>query len=64
MTMMTTAFSTPDGMRSQQASRSVWRQILDSVSMPRLEDEIGQFLARHRHDLPPQVYIEIERRCL
>jgi hypothetical protein len=65
MTMMTTAFSSPGGIRSQQAGRSVWRQFLDSMSdacTPRVEDEIAHYLARHRHDLPPQVYIELERR--
>jgi hypothetical protein len=65
MTMMTTAFSSLGGIRSQQASRSVWRQFLDSMSdacTPRVEDEIAHYLARHRHDLPPQVYIELERR--
>jgi len=63
MTTMTTDFSSPG--RSPQAGRSAWRQFLDSVSdacTPRVEDEIALYLARHRDDLPPQVYIELERR--
>ena len=65
MTMMTTAFSSLDGTGSNQHNRSVWRQFLDAVNRSRtrdLEHEIAHYLARHRHDLPPQVLIELERR--
>jgi hypothetical protein len=65
MTMMTSTFSSPDGIGSKQGNRSVWRHFLDSMietCTPRVEDEIAHYLARHRHDLPPQVCIELERR--
>jgi hypothetical protein len=63
--MVTTAFSSQDGMGPKQCKRSVWRQFLDAVIEPRARDtehEIAQYLTRHRHDLPPQVCIELERR--
>ena len=63
--MMTTAFSSLDGMGPKQPNQSVWRQFLDAVIEPRTRDadhEIAHYLARHRHDLPPQVCIELERR--
>jgi hypothetical protein len=65
MTMMTATFSSLDGIGSKQRNHSVWRQFLDSVieaRTPRAEDEIARYLARHRHDLPPGVWIELERR--
>jgi hypothetical protein len=65
MTMMTTTFSSLDGIGPKQRNRSVWRQFLDAVIEPRTRDaehEIAHYLARHRHDLPPQVWIELERR--
>lgn len=65
MTMMTSTFSSLDGIGSTQRNRSVWREFLDSVieaRTPRAEDEIAHYLARHRHDLPPQVWIELDRR--
>ena len=48
-----------------QRRQSMWRNLLDSVieaPAPRAEDAITQFLMRHRHDLPAQVWIELERR--
>ena len=66
MTMITTAFSSLDGIGPNQRNRSVWLQFLDAVMEPRTRDaahEIAHYLARHRHDLPPQVCIELERRC-
>jgi hypothetical protein len=65
MTMMTTTFSSLDGIGSKQRNRSVWRQFLHSMieaPTPRAEDAIAHYLAGHRHDLPPQVWIELERR--
>jgi hypothetical protein len=66
MAMMTATFSPLDGIgSSKQRNQSVWRQFLDSVieaRTPRVEDEIARYLARHRYDLPPQVWIELERR--
>jgi hypothetical protein len=65
MTTMTNTFSALDGIRTQPRNQSVWRQFLDAVIQPRTRDaehEIAHYLARHRHDLPPQVWIELERR--
>jgi hypothetical protein len=65
MTTMTTTFSALDGIGTRPRNRSVWRQLLDAVIEPRTRDaehEIAHYLARHRHDLPPQVWIELERR--
>jgi hypothetical protein len=45
----------------------VWRKFLDAVvkSQPRnAEHEIIEYLHRHRYDLPPEVWIELERRRL
>ena len=65
MTMMTATFSSLDGIGMRRGNRSVWRKLLDAVIEPRTRDaehEIAHYLARHRHDLPPQVLIELERR--
>jgi hypothetical protein len=63
--MTTTTFSSLDDVGMWQRNRSVWRQFLDAVIEPRTRDaeqEIAHYLARHRHDLPPQLWIELERR--
>ncbi len=65
MAMMTSTFLSLDGIEPKEPSHSVWRQFLDAVIEPRTRDaehEIAHYLARHRHDLPPQVCIELERR--
>ena len=46
---------------------SVWRKFLDAVVEPQprnIEHEIIEYLQRHRYDLPPEVWIELERRHL
>ena len=45
---------------------SVWRKFLGAVEpQPRnAEHEIIEYLQRHRYDLPPEVWIELERRHL
>jgi hypothetical protein len=61
MTMMTST----GGSGLKQHSQSVWRNFLDSMieaPTPTVQDEIAHYLARHSHDLPPQVWIELERR--
>jgi hypothetical protein len=66
MTMMNTTFSSLHEIGPKQRNRFVWRGFLDAVIEPRTHDaehEIAHYLARHRHDLPPQVCIELERRC-
>jgi hypothetical protein len=65
MTTMTATVSLLDGIGSKHRNRSVWRQFLDSMidaRTPTAEDEIAHYLERHRHDLPPQMWIELERR--
>jgi hypothetical protein len=46
---------------------SVWRKFLDAVVEPQprnAEHEIIKYLQCHRYDLPPEVWIELERRRL
>jgi hypothetical protein len=45
----------------------VWRKFLDAVVEPQprnAEHEIIEYLQHHRYDLPPEVWIELERRRL
>jgi hypothetical protein len=61
---MTTMTST-GGIGLKQRSQSGWRKFLDSMieaPTPTVQDEITHYLPRHSHDLPPQVWIELERR--
>jgi len=49
-------------MRS--SNHSVWRNFLGAVLEPRnwnVEDEVVEYLHHYRHDLPPEVSIELER---
>jgi hypothetical protein len=53
------------GMRSH--NDAVWRDLLGAVLQPRnwnVEDEIVEYLHDQRHDLPPEVSIELERHRL
>jgi len=46
---------------------SVWRKFLDAVVEPQprnAQHEIIEYIQRHRYDLPPEVWIELERRRL
>jgi hypothetical protein len=48
-------------------TQSVWRKLLDAVVEPQprnAEHKIIEYLYRHRYDLPPEVWIELERRHL
>jgi len=64
MTMMTATFSSFGAMESKPRNRSLWRQFLNLIEAPTptAQSEISRYLAGHRHDLPPQVFIELERR--
>jgi hypothetical protein len=67
MTIMTTTFSSLDGIRSEQRKHSVWRQFLDWIIEARTrkaEHEVAEYLKRHWHHLPPQVRIEFEHRSV
>ena len=53
--------------RAGGGSQSVWRKLLDAVVEPQprnAEHKIIEYLYRHRYDLPPEVWIELERRHL
>jgi len=53
--------------RAGGSTPSVWRKFLDAVVEPQprnAEHEIIKYLQRHRYDLPPEVWIELERRRL
>ena len=62
MNMSVTQFVQAPG--SVARSRSVWREIIDTViEGPRTAaDEIAEYLARHQYDLSPTLRIELERR--
>jgi hypothetical protein len=53
--------------RAKSGTQSVWRKLLDAVVEPQprnAEHKIIEYLYRHRYDLPPEVWIELERRHL
>ena len=53
--------------RAGGGNQSVRRKLLDAVVGPQprnAEHEIVEYLYRHRYDLPPEVWIELERRHL
>ena len=62
MTMVTASDAEP---RAGGRTPAVWRKFLDAVVEPQprnAEHEIIEYLQRHRYDLPPEVWIELERR--
>jgi len=68
MTMVTASVGSLDAEpRAGGRTPSVWRKFLDAVVEPQprnIEHEIIEYLQRHRYDLPPEVWIELERRHL
>ena len=66
MNMSVMEFGVPPAIVGR--SRSVWREIIETViEGPRTaEDEITEYLARHQYDLSPTLRSELERRhvCL
>jgi hypothetical protein len=67
MTVTTASVGSGDGARVEGRNQSVWRKFLDAVvepSAPNREQEIIEYLYHHRYDLPPEVWIELERRHL
>jgi hypothetical protein len=45
-------------------NQSLWRNFLDAVLEPRtfnVGQEVVEYLHHSRHDLPPEVWIELER---
>jgi hypothetical protein len=67
MTVTTASVGSGGGTRVEGRNQSAWRKFLDAVvepSAPNREQEIIEYLYRHRYDLPPEVWIELERRHL
>jgi len=67
MTMMTASIAPPGTIRMRGHRHPAWRKFLDAVLEPRtvnVEHDIIEYLHNHRHDLPPEVWIELERRRL
>jgi len=65
MTMVTTHVGSKT--RAGGGTPSVGRKFLDAMVEPQpryAEREIIEYLQRHRYDLPPEVWIELERRRL
>ncbi len=65
MTTMTGGIASLGGNRMRSGNRSGWRKFFDAVLEPRtgnVEGEIIEYLQCYRHDLPPEVWIELERR--
>jgi hypothetical protein len=67
MTVTTASIGARGGTRTEGRNQSVWRKFLDAMVEPsarNVEHEIIEYLQRHRYDLPPEVWIELERRHL
>jgi hypothetical protein len=39
-----------------------WSRLFPTVLAAKTEDELAEYLERHQHDLPPELWIELERR--
>jgi hypothetical protein len=66
MTIVTASVESREA-RAGGRQQSLWRKFVDAVVEPQprnTEQEIIQYLERHRYDLPPEVWIELERRRL
>lgn len=64
MAMMSARVAPLGRIRMRSPNHSVWRNFLGAVLEPRnwnVEDEVVEYLHHHRHDLPPEVSIELER---
>jgi hypothetical protein len=65
MTTMTASIEAQGGARMGGGNRSRWHEFWAAVLEPparNLEGEIVEYLQCHRHDLPPEIYIELDRR--
>jgi hypothetical protein len=64
MAMMSARVAPLGRIRMGDHNHSMWRNFLGAVLQPRnwnVEDEVVEYLHHHRHDLPPEVSIELER---
>ena len=65
MTTLTASIESLGGTRVGGGNRSTWRGFWAAVLEPstrNVEGEIVEYLQCHRHHLPPEIYIEFERR--
>jgi hypothetical protein len=64
MTMMGARVAPLGKIRVTGQSQSIWRDFLGAVLDARnrnVENEIVEYLDHHRHDLPTEILIELER---
>jgi hypothetical protein len=64
MTMMSVRVAPLGRMGVTGQGQPLWRGFLGAVLDARnrnVEDEIVEYLDQHRHDLPPEISIELER---
>ena len=64
MAMMSARVAPLGRIRMRGDKHSVWRNFLGAVLQPQnwnIEDEVVEYLHHYRHDLPPEVSIELER---
>lgn len=64
MTVMGEGVAPLGGSRVTEQSQSMCREFLRAVLDARnrkVENEIVEYLDHHRHDLPPEILIELER---
>jgi hypothetical protein len=62
---MTTAYSSQEAGARRSGNFAAWFKCFALIAngpMPKPEDTIAAFLDRHHHDLPPALWIELERR--
>jgi hypothetical protein len=67
MTMMIMSAAPASRIRMRGQNQPAWRNFLDAVLESRtfnVEQEVVEYLHDRRHDLPPEVWIELERRRL
>ena len=64
---LTACFSFQEAPVGKSHNMSVWHKLLGIVTdgpTPTTEDAIAAYLHHHQHDLPPALWIELERRRL
>ncbi len=64
---MPTFFASQKAPMQDPGVRSVWGKLVAVITegpTPTAEDAIAVYLQRHQHDLPPGLWIELERRRL
>jgi hypothetical protein len=64
MTMLGVRVALLGKIRVTGQNQSIWRDFLGAVLDARnrkVENEIVEYLDHHRHDLPPEILIQLER---